>query len=276
MNNPLFISEASSNYQVIRELGHGGEGRVYLVRDRSTNEKFVMKIFYRPMRGPLIEGIRRYAARVDRNSYGLPKSRLIQTKDQIEAVLYPYMPLYMLHWRLRIIFEPLPQALFGTYCRMQTFLLSQHQVALVDTIADNFMLSRSGRFHYIDLGRGISPIHYDKYVDRGEFGYSFAMLLLSLYNVNIKMGNLPRPGYSYGRPCVYCMDKRLDIIAHRHQWVQEILLEVRSRKASVFLEPRFYQELGKRFSTMVPFPFLIFLASQSLSTVKKFRELRRF
>ena len=37
-------SQASKNYEVVAELGHGAQGSVYLVREERTSEMFAAKV----------------------------------------------------------------------------------------------------------------------------------------------------------------------------------------------------------------------------------------
>jgi serine/threonine protein kinase len=38
------VSQASKNYEVVAELGHGAQGSVYLVREERTSEMFAAKV----------------------------------------------------------------------------------------------------------------------------------------------------------------------------------------------------------------------------------------
>lgn len=258
-------------YEFLSSLGQGGEGAVYLVRDRATDRKRILKIFHTPIQGTSANGLRAYAAKIRENEVGLPVISLIGSDNQVDALHYPYFPLYNVHWRFLSSFEQVSQILFGAYCRMQHYLMSQCGIGLSDTDVGHFLLSQQGQFHFVDYGFAIKSINHAHYLDQGRFGYGFAMLLLSIHQMNLKLETLPTPAYDYTAPCRYSFSKQLDVVAEKHTWVKEILAEVRSQKSSIFLEPRFYEELGERFPQQVLFPQVIIGTGNLLSSLGKFR-----
>jgi len=264
-------------YQIIKILGEGGEGTVYLARDSATGNKIVLKKFHEPIPFSVAHGLLYYADHVTttNNSCGLEKISLHQNGEQISALQYPYSPLYEVHWRLNIISERLAKAVLGTYCHIQCYLMSEHKLGITDTPVFHFMIGKDGQFHLVDYGIHIMFVDNPWGLERGIFGYAFAMLLLSIYHINIKLDMELRPGYSYDKPCVYCSHKKLDDVAAHHKWVKALLTEVRDSNASIFLDPKFYCRLSQHFPKRAQFPWLIIGEQQLLSQVQKIREIYR-
>jgi hypothetical protein len=121
------------------------------------------------------------------------------------------------------------------------------------------------------MGGGIGLLDHPYILEYGLIGYGFASLLMSIYNKHLYQYMRPIEGYSYGDPCIYCMNKWLDSISMEHQWVQEILSDVRSQKASIFYDPEFYRQLSERLPGRVPWPSLILPLSGTLSWLGKLR-----
>lgn len=257
-------------YQVLKVLGQGGEGTVYAVRNRSNGDKSVMKVFYAPLPYNRSEGLRFYADRVGSNEYGLSEIRLLyDDSDQIVALEYPFIQLHRVHQRCLSYFEQVAQAFFHAYCQMQGYLMSRHEIGLTDTIASHFLLAKDGRLHFVDYGVHIESITHAWSLDRGLFGYGLAWMLSSIYNINLKLEVQHSPGYSYDRPCIYCMAKSLDIIADQHDWVRRILSEVRCHNASVLLDPEFYWQLSEYLPNRPWLPRLIIGMSNALFYARK-------
>ncbi|NIV39178.1 MAG: hypothetical protein GWN58_60100, partial [Anaerolineae bacterium] len=91
---------------------------------------------------------------------------LIEDSDHVLAVAYPYRRLRYLNRRLLYWIDQIGQALFGAFCRMQAYLVSQHNMALWDVSADNFMVDASGQFWLTDYGYGIARLDNRRYLDR--------------------------------------------------------------------------------------------------------------
>jgi hypothetical protein len=250
--NPLFDA-----YALIRTLGRGGEGTIYLVREKATNERFVLKVRHKPIVGSATAGLKLYASQIAPNSHGLPVISLLGDPDEIIAIAYPFMPLYPIYWRIPVYFESAAQTIFGAYCRMQNYLLSRANIALLDPVKDNFMIATDGQIHFVDFGFGIRSTQHPQVLDEGKLGYGFAMLLLSLYNQNLKLEMMPMAGYVHDQPCVYCASKSLDRLAADHPWVDDLLREVRQQNASVFFDAGFYQQIGERLPDLLPWSALI-------------------
>jgi len=157
---------------------------------------------------------------------------------------------------------------------MQAFLISRHKIGLTDTLASHFLLTQDGKFHFVDYGINIESITHAWSLERGLFGYGLAWMLSSIYNVNLKLEVQRAPGYSYTSPCTYCMAKSLDIVAAQHDWVGEILSEVRSHNASILLDPEFYWRQSRRLPNRVRFPRLILGMSNGLFYARKMLDMR--
>ncbi|MBX2998550.1 MAG: hypothetical protein KF893_08585 [Caldilineaceae bacterium] len=270
----MISPDFESPYEFLHIIGQGGEGTVYLVRDKESGSKHILKIFHSPIQGTSANGLRAYAAKIRENEVGLPVISLIGSDNQVDALHYPYFPLYNVHWRLLSSFEKIGQILFGAYCHMQHYLMSHCGIGLSDTDVGHFLLSEQGQFHFVDYGFAIKSINHTHYLDQGRFGYGFAMLLLSIHQMNLKLETLPTPAYDYNAPCRYSFSRQLDVVAEKHTWVKEILAEVRRQKSSIFLDPLFYKELGERFPHRVLLPQLIIGASNVLSNLRNFRPQR--
>lgn len=275
MDTLLLANENNTKYRLLKTLGQGGEGTVYLVQKKSTNEEYVMKVFHKPIIGTSTSGLRICAEKGCATALGLPEITLLGDADQIAGVLYPHIPLYEIHWRVLNSWEQVAQAMFGAYCRMQSHLISQCGIGLLDTVADHFLINRAGEFHYVDYGFMIKPIDHPGMVAQGMFGYGFAMLLMNIYHKNIKAVFRPTRAYDYSKPCIYCQSKELDELAASHAWVREILTEVYASEASIFLDAAFYQRLGDRLPRVAKQPDLIIALSSVLDTLRKIRQLAR-
>jgi hypothetical protein len=275
MDTLLLASGDNTKYRLLKKLGQGGEGIVYLVQNKSTNEKYVMKAFHKPIIGTSMSGLRICAEKGCATALGLPEITLLGDADQIAGVLYQHIPLYEIHWRVLNSWEQVAQAMFGAYCRMQAHLISQCGIGLLDTVADHFLINRGGEFHYVDYGFMIKPIDHPGMVAQGMFGYGFAMLLMNIYHKNIKSVVGPIQEYDYSKPCIYCQSKELGEVAARHAWVREILSEVYASEASIFLEADFYQRLGDSLPRTVRHPELIISLSSALDALRKIRRLAR-
>jgi hypothetical protein len=256
----------------LRKLGRGGEGTVYLMQELDSDQRFVLKLFYEPIRGSSTQGLKIYAQKIKRNKYGLPPIVLVEAPDQIVGVRYPYTPLYNIYWRLFQLHESVAQSLFGAYCRMQYYLMTQGGIGLLDTVADNFMSGWDGTFYFVDYGFGIKSVEHGPTLESGKFGYGFVMMLLSIYQRNLKSEMLPSTNYDYNVPCVYCQSKLLDEVSAEQQWVKELLTEVRSCKASIFVDPEFYKRLSSRLPGYMPFSRSSILFSKLVFSLQSLRK----
>jgi len=258
-------SDINSRYEELKTIGYGWEGYVYLIKDQSTGDKLVLKIFHEP---PASDGLKLYADRVKSNKYGLYQIMLLQESDRIIALQYPFVALDHISYRIFDLVSCTARLLFGQFCLMQWYLMSHHGIGLTDPQRTNFLLAPNRRFHYIDYGRNISSITNPRALARGLFGYGFAMLLLDIYNTSLKLEMGYSFSYSYNKPCIYNMCEALDVIAARKPWVREILSEVRSQNGSIFLDPDFYWRLGMSLPQRIYFPQVIVSTSKLLRTVR--------
>ncbi|MCP4356678.1 MAG: hypothetical protein GY796_01510 [Chloroflexi bacterium] len=274
---PNEIPELNRVYKIRKQLGQGGEGSVYLVKDDASQQERILKIFHKPLHRSQKQWdwLRLYANSVTVSGDGFFPITLIQNPDQMVGVTYPYTRLHELHWRIYLNFEQVAQALFGSYCRMQSHLMSYHGMGLIDGNVENFMLADDGNFHYIDYGTCIMPVNREQPPLSGAFGYSFFMMLLSIYHINIKFEATYTDNYSYTKPCVYSQTASLDRVAAQHPWMAEIVSEVRQHKATIFLEPDFYQQLSERLPNRLERLQQILWANSFFMSVKKIRDWGR-
>jgi hypothetical protein len=261
----MISPDFESTYEFLNILGQGGEGTVYLVRDRESGSKRILKIFHSPIQGTSADGLRVYAANIRKNNVGLPTISLVGNENQVDALHYAHFPLYQVHWRFLVSWEKIGQILFGAYCRMQHYLMSQCGVGLSDTDVGHFLLSQHGQFHFVDYGFAIKSVKHSHYLDQGRLSYGFSMLLLSIHHRNLKLEFMPASAYDYNVPCRYSFSKQLDAVAEKYAWVKEIVTQIRGQNSSIFLDADFYQQLGAQFPNRVPFPWFIIGTSSMLS-----------
>lgn len=259
------------DYVLLRTLGRGGEGVVHLARERATGTRVVLKVRHRGIRGAEGASLRAYARAVRENPHGLPPITLVGRDDEIAAVAYRYVPLYPMHGRILAHSERTAQAMFGTFCRMQAFLLDLAELSILDTGPSNFMLTRRGAVHYVDVGWGIRLARNESAVDRGGLGFAFAMMLLGVHNIEIQRHALPRPGYSHDQPCVYCNLDVVVALARGRPWVAEVLRQVRTRKADVFFDSGLYTRLAASLPPSLPYRPLVGAVNTALHYVGRAR-----
>lgn len=265
------LSDIFNHYYVRKVLGKGGEGTVYLVEDKESSNKFILKVFHEPHSVDWLPGLPVYAEKIKANDFGLPEVEVIYSGDEINGVVYPYVQLRSLHWRILNSIKNVAQSVVGSYCDKQYYLMSDHSLALWDPHLSNFMVDETGKWHYSDIGGGICPLDHPWARKHGVIGYGFASLLLSIYNINLHQHVSIVEDYSYDEPCIYCKNEWLDAIAMQHEWVHEILSEVVSNKASIFYDPEFYQRLRKYLPNRVPWPSLVLPISKTLTGLGKLR-----
>jgi hypothetical protein len=248
---------------------------VYLVQDRHSDERHVLKVFHKPWPKAQVRGLQTYTDGVAvGDCAGLSAIELIQDSNHILGVLYPYQRLRYLNRRLLWTVDQIGQALLGSYCRMQAYLASQHNLGLWDVSADNFMVDVDGQFWLTDYGYGIARFDDEYHLARGSFEYGFVMLVLSIYGTNIRQIRQLTPGYSYDSQCLYCTE--LANVASRHVWIQTIANQLRNQCASVFLDSEFYRQLGEQLPRRIAHPRLVIPASELISSVARLRiSLRR-
>jgi len=264
------LSEAFERWKPCKLLGQGWEGSVYLVRDTYSEQRYVLKVFHKPWPKAEVRALQKYAISVSEDSVvGLSSIELVQDSDHILGVAYPYQRLRHLNRRLLRWVDQLGQALLGSYCRMQAYLMSQHNMALWDVSADNFMVDGNGQFWLTDYGYGIAELDNEYHLDRSSFEYGFVMLILSISGTNIRLIRQPTPGYSYDGHCQYCTE--LTAVASHRAWIRAIADQLRAQRASTFLDSAFYRQLGEQLPRQVAYPVLVLPASELMSSVARLR-----
>jgi serine/threonine protein kinase len=251
-------------YRVSKILGKGGEGTVYLIQHRASEEKYVIKVYYEPHERVWSEGLLIYEQKVNAPELGLPQVTLLGNDEVITAIKYSHTPLHKIHWRILNGFEGVAKSLFKAFCKMQHYLMSHCGICLLDPTADNFMMDRQGRFHFIDFGWLIKKTNHLRSIEEGKFGYAVAMLLLEIHHKNIKHTILPSTGYSYDEPCIYFNIKSMSEIAEKHMWVKDVVEKIRCSNGHAFLHPEFYLELSDGLPDRVALPWLVELFGNSI------------
>lgn len=261
------------DYRVHRLLGRGGEGTVYLAEKKQSPGLLILKVLHDPVTDDWLPGLPVYARKIRPNGFGLPLAKLIYRENKILGVVYPYIPLTSLHWRILHSNEKVAQSVIGSYCRKQHYLISEYGLALWDPTMPNMMVDKAGKWHYCDMGGGIGMIDHPYLIRNGLLGYGFASLLMSIYNKTLYQLIMPGSpeNYSYDAPCIYWQNEWLDTIATQHKWVKELLSDVLCQKSAIFLDPEFYQCIGDRFPDRVPWPSFTLPFSKTLTRLGKLR-----
>ena len=266
---PMTVCPATigDGWRVVRSLGEGGEGAVYLVEEPATSRRWVLKCFHSPFAASRLRALQIYQSGVSAHDCpGLPAIELVQDRDWIVGVRYGYVALHHVHWRVLRSVGQVGQALVGTYCHMQHHLISKHGIAIWDADPVNFLLARDGHFHWTDFGKGMEVAARPTGTSLGGFEYGFVTLLLGIHGINFKLLADYSDAYTYAGPCTYFMHPALDEVARKHRWVREIVEAVRSQRATAFLEPEFYQQIGAQLPTRVRAPTAVLGMSALLST----------
>ena len=260
------------DYHVLKVLGQGGEGTVYLVQDKERFSELLLKVFHEPHTPDCLPGLVLYAERVKTNDFGLPAIKILYDGDQIIGAIYPYTPLRSIHWRILNSSEKIAQSIIGSYSQMQYYLMTNHGLALYDPPLPNLMVDRDGKWHYSDIGGGICALD-DPYVfKRGLMGYGFASLFLSVYNETLYKWVTAMEGYSHNEPCIYCKNERLVEMAEKHSWVKDIFCDVWTNNSSIFYAQGFYRNIYKELPNRIPWPSLVLAVNFALTGLCKFRK----
>lgn len=270
-------SDIDPDFEMIKQLGWGYEGYVYLVRERSTGRKLVLKIYHDPFdhEKGIWDGLQSYADCVQDNPFGLFKIKARHESKQIVAVQYPYKKLYSLHYRLIKMSSQVGRSLLGQFCMMQSYLLSEYGIGIIDPVPSNFLMDKGGQFHFIDFGLGIRKINDPLAVDYGLFGYGFAALLLGIHHINLREQMEACGSYDYNQPCIYNLCEKMEKVSLRISWVRSILEQICSQKASIFHDPCFYQEIGKNLPQRVDYPLTVTAASFLVRLLKSSSKVRQ-
>jgi hypothetical protein len=157
---------------------------------------------------------------------------------------------------------------------MQHHLISQHGIAIWDASLKNFMLARSGHFHWIDFGPGMEMVqHLPPDQNRGGFSHGFARLLLGVHGVYFKSVVPLAQCYTYNGHCAYFTHPVFDTIAEECDWVRDIVELVRSQQASAFLQAGFYKQIGEGLPTRVSTPTAVIAGSALLWRLSELRAM---
>ena len=264
-------SNILNHYRLRKVLGQGSEGTVYLVEDKETFNKLVLKIFHEPHTSDWFPGLEIYAEKICANDFGLPEVKLFINRREIIGLVHPYVKLSSLHWRILNSNEKVAQSIIGSYCRKQAYLMSEHGLAIFDSVLPHFRVDKNGMWHFVDIGAGIRYVNDSWAQKHGLIGYGFASLIMGIYNKEIHLLMAPVENYSLDDTCVYCKNEWLDAIARQHKWVHEILSEVHSNEASIFYDPEFYQRLSEYLPNRVPWPSMVLPVSKTLFGLGKLR-----
>lgn len=240
--------------RMVKLLGKGGEGTVYLLKDARVGSRTVVKLYHTPIPRNWVVALETIANRFQPNSVGLEDVKLIENGDLVEGVFYPYQPLYPVHYRLLDRFDTLAQAIFAAACRLQAHLLANYQVVIFDTIADHFLLDRQGRFHFIDYGFSVKPADHPNVRKFGRLEYTLAMMVLSIFNRNIKSYVQPNSEYREEGRSTYFSHVVWEPVLDRQSWVREVYSHLEQSSPEAFYHPGFYHDLVKGFPSASPSP----------------------
>jgi serine/threonine protein kinase len=252
----------------IKLLGRGGEGEVHLVKNAVTGERFVQKTFKASLGVTSVEALHKLASSYQPNTFGLAQLTLVEANNDIIGLYYPFEELHSLHYRILKHYQPSAQAMLAAFCRLQSHLLADYGVVITDTVADHFLLDRQGRFHYIDYGISVKPADHPKVRDQGFLEYGLAMLLLNIYNNNLKREVRPHPGYRIREKHAYFHSQRLQTLAGQQPWVAGLLPRLQASTPEDFFKPEFYTRLVEGFPTQVSFPTPVIALSKLLTAMR--------
>jgi hypothetical protein len=146
------------SYKIVKHLGRGEEGVVYLLADRYNKDHLVLKVLFEPRASSCARGIELYGAIEPPSTLGLPTIYLVRDSPYVVGYWYPHTKLYHVHFRILCHLDVFSQALLSAIFRMQSYLMANHHLALHNAVTSQFMLSRQGRFHFVDFGWAISSL----------------------------------------------------------------------------------------------------------------------
>ena len=257
-------------WRLIKVLGEGWEGCVYLIQDKRTRDKKILKVFHQPLPDIWAKDLRFYADNVaEAGAIGLSPIELVLDSSEVIGLLYPYQRLYQLNRRILWSVDQIGQSLVGSYCRMQCYLMKKYHMGLWDVSANNFGLDRFGQYWFIDFGYGLASLENPVCLDRGLFEYGFVMLLLSIYDINLREIIPHAKGYSCLDTCIY--SRELDNLVSRCDWAEPILNEIHDHRENIFLDPDFYCRIGRQLSCRVRYPVPCIIASEFMSGLARLR-----
>lgn len=137
--------------RVLKTLGRGGEGTVYLVAEDADDRSRVLKVFHTPLRKAWAAGLQIYASQVGPNDLGLPPIALWEDQDKILGVTYPFIPLTIVHRRLIMASDRIAQAIYGRLSQRFPARLAHPRWI----IGASRLLDRAGRLRN-SIGGGLS------------------------------------------------------------------------------------------------------------------------
>lgn len=262
-------------FQVIERLGQGGEGTIYLVSRRGSARQLVVKVFHEPLPKAWAIGLQVYAEEVSSNDLGLPQITLWDTAQGIRGVYYPFTGLYRTHRRLVTGFRHIARSMLGSFCRMQSYLMSKHRIGLLEPMPEHLLLSREGSFFYVDFGYGVSTLDHSETRRLNLFGFGFAAFLAVLHGRNFRLVQQAVAGHNYDQPCTYFAPDLLDGLIPSDSWVSPIIARIRTAPAEILLEADFYRALSSQLPHRLESPGLAIAAGHLLRMLGTLRHTVR-
>lgn len=246
-------------YSVIKYLGSGWEGAVYLTQD-SLGDKFVVKLFHphiakeingqgpvrtlrnpvarcRPILWSLSNCVKRTAKKNCDTLYAID---FLNDGDAINGIVYRYEYLIGIQRRYLKYFD-VPIGVVGAFLRTQAYLLQNMQCCLVDALPRQFMITRTGEFRLIDYGIAIVPIDDFRCMEEHWEIVSFIRLLDKLFN--------PKKKHLFFDTNINVLASNLNGLyetAQQHDWLNVTLATLDKRRYRDFLDYNFYLDLASK------------------------------
>ena len=254
-NRKLVALKTVCGCPVLRYLGSGWEGAVYLARN-AKNKKCIVKAFYphfveqinqaapvRIMRKP-VRSSRADLIRLSQASNGCCDSLyavdLLEDNGKIKGITYNYEKLMGIR-RHYLRYSDIALGVLGAFFRAQSYLLRNLQLCLSDVSIGHFMLTRTGRFRFIDYGISIIPTHDFRCMKDHWETLTFVKLLYQLFN----------PGKFYlfhpgNIEVIFDKSDGLLAAAEKFGFLHEFLDFIGKRQFDTFLDYRLYEKAAEK------------------------------
>jgi len=258
-NRDFVNTERIDEYTVLKYLGSGWEGAVYIARD-IKGSKFVIKIYYphyvqeinhdglirilrRPVessRNHLINLSKNLRQNLQRDCDILYPIDILEIDGEIKGIFYKYEKLIKIKKR-HLIYPDVVLGILSAFFRTQSYLIKNLRLCLSDASINQFMITRTGSFRFIDYGVSIVPIDDFRCLEEHWEIITLISFLYQLFN--------PEKLQSFdGSNFEVVLDKFDGLLPFSKQYyfLNEILEVIGSKKYSYFLDYRFYLRLAAK------------------------------
>ena len=253
--NEQFLKRKSiEDYTVLKCLGIGWEGSVYLAT--KSGKKHIVKMFhpqtvrkigdpgpFRMGRKPVercrsvLNGLSAHLLRQGKLDT-LYAFSLMEKDGSVQGLVYEYEPLMRIKRRY-LSLSGVVDGIVGAFFRTQQYLLSALNFCLADTKLANFMITKSGRFRYIDYGVAFLPINDFRCMEDHSQTRPIIRLMYQIF----------RPGEQHvfnGRDFDVVLDPKhgLTTVPEKYAFAKKILSRIEAGDHDAFLNPEFYRSLA--------------------------------